>query len=445
MSLSLPNPKVVVIGGGIAGLTCAHRLQESGVDVELYEARSRVGGRIFTVTLNGTPAELGAHNLTDGGEAPHLHALIDEFGLTTSDYELTLNHAFFDGERFTPVADLYNQASLDPATLRQQLSVEGANMRELLERIVEPGTPFYRAVSMRLTAYEGGSPEALSSLYADTLFYMLLGGLSIAHQESGKVNIASIDGGNSLLPKRIAEALGPRLHLNMPLTHVSKKEKGYTLTFESGHKTTADLLVLAIPCPTYNAISFSEAALPPDRLADINSVPYGTNAKILVPFSTPPRTRAGVGSGNTVCFLDPAGAILTLYCSGEEGYFSPETIASTYAHARPMIEGHFGATCPPFIPPAYADTPGSYTTPVGHSWPADPYAGGSYSYVGAGQEGLLTSTTEHKGTLFRTLFAPIDDTLYFIGEHTSILSDVPGTMEAACESGDRIARAILGV
>ncbi len=63
------NPKVVVIGAGIAGLTTAHRLQQAGMNVNLYEARSRVGGRIFTVSIGGHPVELGGQNITDGGEA----------------------------------------------------------------------------------------------------------------------------------------------------------------------------------------------------------------------------------------------------------------------------------------------------------------------------------------------------------------------------------------
>ena len=85
----------------------------------------------------------------------------------------------------------------------------------------------------------------------------------------------------------------------------------------------------------------------------------------------------------------------------------------------------------------------SYKEPIGYSWPNDPYAKGSYSYIASGQESILTSTEIRKGETFKTLFAPIEDTLYFAGEHTSILSEVPGTMEAACESGERIARAIL--
>lgn len=45
--------------------------------------------------------------------------------------------------------------------------------------------------------------------------------------------------------------------------------------------------------------------------------------------------------------------------------------------------------------------------------------------------------------IVKPLFAPIDDRIYFAGEHASILFDVPGTMEAACESGERAARLIL--
>jgi len=42
----------------------------------------------------------------------------------------------------------------------------------------------------------------------------------------------------------------------------------------------------------------------------------------------------------------------------------------------------------------------------------------------------------------KTLFKPIDNRLYFAGEHASVLLDIPGTMEAACESGERTARMI---
>ena len=45
------SPKVVVVGAGLAGLTTAVRLQQKGMDVDVYEARNRVGGRILTAKV----------------------------------------------------------------------------------------------------------------------------------------------------------------------------------------------------------------------------------------------------------------------------------------------------------------------------------------------------------------------------------------------------------
>lgn len=61
LSLDAYAEKVVIVGGGIAGLTALHQLKKAGVDATLYESQSRVGGRILTVqdgfgmgfTLNG--------------------------------------------------------------------------------------------------------------------------------------------------------------------------------------------------------------------------------------------------------------------------------------------------------------------------------------------------------------------------------------------------------
>src|SRR6185503_17682689 len=44
--------EVCVVGAGFAGLTAAHRLAQRGVAVVVLEARSRVGGRIWTEHLD---------------------------------------------------------------------------------------------------------------------------------------------------------------------------------------------------------------------------------------------------------------------------------------------------------------------------------------------------------------------------------------------------------
>jgi phytoene dehydrogenase-like protein len=50
------NPKtfdVIIVGAGLAGLSCARRLQTQGADYLLIEASDRVGGRVKTDVVKG--------------------------------------------------------------------------------------------------------------------------------------------------------------------------------------------------------------------------------------------------------------------------------------------------------------------------------------------------------------------------------------------------------
>ena len=111
--------RIVVIGAGVAGLTCAHRLRQHGLHCTVYEASDRVGGR--TKTLRGYFAE--GQIVEQGGEAidtdQHaVRALVAELGLHLDDTfadtpgGLRSNRFQFDGRDYP-----YHRASRDFAVV----------------------------------------------------------------------------------------------------------------------------------------------------------------------------------------------------------------------------------------------------------------------------------------------------------------------------------------
>lgn len=76
------EPDVVIVGAGVAGLSCAAALARSGLRVTVVEARDRVGGRVLTVRppAGPLPVELGAEFVH--GTPPELLSAIREAGLT---------------------------------------------------------------------------------------------------------------------------------------------------------------------------------------------------------------------------------------------------------------------------------------------------------------------------------------------------------------------------
>lgn len=449
LSANQKSPKIVVIGGGVSGLTVAYRLHKKGMDVELYEARNRLGGRVFTVNIGGHLAELGGQNLLDGGEAKHLVALIDEIGLETESKKRIFHFNYYENGKKVCLQELIREKGFTPESLELKLKTIGQtaqNMEEVVQALFGKEDLLYKFCSVLLAGYEGASIEKLSTKYIGTLYHILLGGLSSSHQrsgveESGYLDYLIVKGGNARLAERLAEKLSHRVHRNYPLIGITKSPQGaYLLTFQNGQKISADLVVLTIPCPVFKDISMSEQVISSKRKQEITSIQYGTTAKILV--LAQHINEEQFTNGKIVAFMNRDNHIITMYYIKEHGKFTANSIQEAFLKGFPFMQTMYQVA--PSLKPAIAldQSFAFYEEAVGHSWPNDPFAQGSYSCIGAGQEEAFLSTTEVKGETVKTLFAPIENSLFFAGEHTSILFDVGGTMEAAVESGERMARLV---
>jgi protoporphyrinogen/coproporphyrinogen III oxidase len=74
-----PPGRVVVIGGGISGLTTAYRLAAAGVDVTVHEASDRPGGKLATTQVGDLRLETGADSFV--ARKPWAVDLCRELGL----------------------------------------------------------------------------------------------------------------------------------------------------------------------------------------------------------------------------------------------------------------------------------------------------------------------------------------------------------------------------
>lgn len=435
--MPLKKPKIAIIGAGLAGMTAAYRLFQKGFDVDVFEAKNRVGGRVFSVYINDRIGELGGQNIADGKGAKNIYRLIDEFGLKTVEHTMKMDLYCDNKGSLQSLNHLLQEKNFHPEELRKkldQLMVKSRNIEEVLKGIFLTGDPLCKSLAVRLAAYEGGPIDQLSPVYTETLFHMLLGGVCDAHQGNQEVSFVSIQGGNSLLLTKIQEKLGERVLLKMPLKALLRHNGTYELIFPE--KTLkADIVLLAIPCTVYQDINFS-SIIPQKQLQSIQQLHYGTNAKILYPM-LPSAEKKVIVTNESISFPDSKAQLLSLYFAGKSSFFDKNTMDHDFS----LFKKNYPLTS---STPTYAEDClfSSYKTPVGYSWPNDPHIRGSYSYIAAGQEKLLAEITDNGDCSYRTLFSSIENSLFFAGEHASILTDIPGTMEAACESGERAARMI---
>jgi monoamine oxidase len=447
------NPEIVVVGAGLSGLTAAYRLKEKGFDVHVYEAKKRVGGRIFTVQVQNRIAELGAQNILSGGAAKNVLSLVNEMGLELINRKIDFTMYYCQDNECIRASELLKSQQFNSEELKsriREIAKNSKNMKEVLLQLFDSSDLAYKMLSVILTAYEGGRPESLSSIYDETLYHLLTGGLCAAHpgndENRTELDILSIQGGNSLLPEKLAEKV--KITTNMPLQAISKNLEGsYNLFFKNGEIKKADILILAIPCSVFRDIKFEQGIIEEDRLIEMMNVQYGSMTKFVVPINNEPKREGLFINEQALTFSATDPQILNLYLlDEEETIFSSEHIFARYQdHISLLKTGFEIQNFPTSLPVTANQTLIFYDGPVGYRWSADPFIKGTFSSIRAGQENILTRTNVVEGEIVKTLFSPIDQSLYFVGEHTTILNEVPGTMEAACESGERMARIISSI
>ncbi|WP_338673676.1 protoporphyrinogen oxidase [Streptomyces sp. SCSIO 30461] len=305
--------RVVVIGGGIAGLAAAHRLLSAGFRVTLLEETGRLGGKLLAGEIAGAPVDLGAESMlarrpeavdlaravgvgerlqapatatasvwTRGalrpmpkghvmgvpGDADALAGLLSPDGL-----------ARIERERELPPADLGDDVAIG-AFVAQRLG------REVVDRLVEPllggvyAGDAYR-ISMRAAVpqlfeavreADGSLQDAVRAVQRS----------AARRQETGPV-FMGIDGGVGTLPLAVADAVraqGGEIRTGARVVGLSRTPE-YWLVRTDEWRLVADAVVLATPAGPASALLAAES---PAAAAELAGVEYASMALITLAF-----------------------------------------------------------------------------------------------------------------------------------------------------------------
>ena len=450
------GPRIVIVGAGLAGLSCAYRLQRRGLASSVYEANpARIGGRCWTARefAGGQTGEHGGEFIDSRHR--RMRGLAKRFGLELTDlysipnpggWRLWLNGARRRRSGLGPERRLfqrrieaaarsvgaYGYADATPAAR----AFDELSVADWLDQNLPGGS---RGLQGQLVWAEMASEFGLDAdrLSALNLFY------EYVEATPGADERYHVRGGNDQIPQALAAALPDgAIRPGAELEALFARSDGsYGLRF-AGDATdvVADRVVLAIPFTTLRRVDLTAAGLSRKKRACIEQLGMGTNAKVLMQFERRPQAY-GRWNGYMISddpFLytwesslgEPGrGSIITTYFGGRSGAGG---LAASGAHA-PTTRRERERNLTSLTQGGASGLTGLRRGLGGRAWTdrwvADPWARGSYAAYLPGQY------TRYYGYVGKP-----EGAIHFAGEHTATAN--LGYLEGAVESGERAAEAI---